>query len=903
MKGIRRWFRIRSVERDVDEEISFHFAELVRELEREGWSPQAAHEEASRQFGDEHYYRRQLVSIDRSVARQERWTQRLEGFRDTLRYAVRGVVRSPALSFGIVLAFALGIGANATMYETVERMLLRPPAHIADPDDVRRILVHRLAGTERVYAETVTYADYAEDFAGTRGFAAVAAHRMAPLTLGTGESAEQVQTVRATASYWPLLGVQPALGRFFTEDEDRIGGDAVAVLSYARWQHHYGGSPDALGQTVDFGHGPYTIIGVTPRGFLGADLSPVDFFLPFMVASEGITAVHFPGMPGQWVKHRGWYGAQVLARLDPAVPVAAAEAEATTRHRAGRAETPWYDTEARVVAAPLLAARGPNAPTEVTVAKWLLGVAAVVLTIACLNVSNLLLARMLRQRREIAIRLALGIPRSRLILQMMAEGVLLGLLGGAAALVLASWGGTFVQNTLLPDIDWTAGPSATLLLLVLTVSVLAGALSALVPALQASRRDVAGGLRSAGGGLTPSTARTRATLTMVQAALSVLLLVGAGLFVRSLDRIHTTDFGLSFWDLAVVMPTFYPGTVSGEDRWQYFEQARAQTARLPGVTGASVVSGIPLLTPRRPTIRAQGVDSVPGGPTGGRQADGPYGHAVDGEYFRTAGMRLAQGRLFNERDTRHSPPVIVLNAAFAQALWPGESPLGRCLYVGPTDACREIIGVVGDARLSNLVEEPAFQYFMHLEQRPLSSLSWQPDALLVRIAGDMAPTLAAVQRAVVATDGRVRFARVQPLEELVAGELRQWRLAATMFSLFGLLALLVAALGLYSVLAFDVAQRVREIGLRTALGASTASIMSLIMYRALRITAAGIAMGLILALALAPRLQDLLYRISPRDPVTFTVVVVTLCAVSILAAGVPAWRAARVDPNVALKAE
>jgi predicted permease len=432
--------------------------------------------------------------------------------------------------------------------------------------------------------------------------------------------------------------------------------------------------------------------------------------------------------------------------------------------------------------------------------------------------------------------------------------------------------------------------------MVIVLSVLAGALSALVPAVQASRRDVADGLRAAAGGITRSTARVRGALTMVQAALSVLLLVGAGLFVRSLDRIHNTDFGLSLWEVAYLSPTFHAGSAEAEERWLYFERAAERVARLPGVSATAVASGIPFWSAYAHRLRADGLDSIPRAPTGG-----PYANAVDNDYFRTMGVRLQRGRLFDERDAQNAPRVVVVNASFAQALWPGEDALGRCLYIGDDDvACSEIVGVVHDARRGSLVEETTYQYYMPLVQRQANR---RPDGLLVRVPASMQQTLGAVQREMLATDARVRFVRSMPLEELVARELRQWRLGAAMFSLFGLLALLVAAIGLYSVLAFDVAQRVREIGLRSALGATNRAIMTLVVSRALRITVVGVAAGVVLAFALAPRLGDMLYQTSPRDPLTFAAVALTLIVASLVAAAMPAWRAARVDPNVALRAD
>jgi predicted permease len=890
MSEPRRWFRLRDVERDVDEEIALYHEEAVRELEAAGMTRESAWEEARRRFGDEREYRNALLAIDRRTESMQRWAARLEAVRDTMRHAARGVVRAPGLTLGIVLAFALGIGANATMYGTVERLLLRPPPHIADPDGVRRLLVERETGMGgTIHAATIAFPDYM-DFARTSGFSVVAATNRRDVTIGSGAGAERVSAVFVTANWWEMLGVQPALGRFFGAEEDRFGGAKVAVISHRRWLAEHGGAADVIGRTMDFGFGPFTIIGVTPKGFTGIDLRPVDFFAPFMVAGELMQG------GTDWAEARDWYWLSAVARIAPGTERGAAETEATSHHRAGRAQDDEYDRNARVVASPLLEAQGPNAPSEVAVARWLLGVAVVVLLIACLNVANLLLARLIRQRREVSIRLALGISRRRLVAQIFVEGVLLGVLGGAAALLLTTWGGAYVQRTLLPDVSWEGTLTGGVAVMVLLLSVAAGALSAVVPAIQAGRRHVIEGLRATGGGITRSTARVRATLSVVQAALSVVLLVGAGLFLRSLDQVKTGDFGLDPWNVVYFAPAFYADAApDAEARFTYNERALERVARLPGVGAASSIAGVPFWSAYSYRLRAPGRDTMPTTTTGG-----PIANVVSDDYFEVLGVDLVRGRTFDAQDARTAPPVMVVSESFARALWPDRDALGQCMHVDESAACVEVVGVVEDASRGNLIEDVTYQYYLSFEQRVVSR---RPEGLLVRVQGDMASVSAAVQQAMLAEDSRVRFVRSTPLEEMLGAELRKWQLGATMFTLFGALALLVAAIGLYSVLAFDVAQRVREIGLRTALGATTGTIMSLVLTRALRISVAGIVMGSVAALVLAPRLQAMLYGVQPRDPLTFMVVAVTLAAISVAAAGVPALRAARVDPNTALRAD
>ena len=808
MSEIRRWFHLRDVVNDVDEEMRFYFDETVRELEAQGMTKAQAREEAQRRFGDERHYRRELLSIDRATVARERWSARVDAVRETARHAVRSMLRARALSVGIVLAFGLGIGANATMYATVERLLLRPPPHITEPASVRRLLVHRESGMgERVYAETITYPDYL-DFVNTSGFSDVAAQHTRELTIGEGIDAERVRAVLATANYWRLLGVQPALGRFYEGSED--GAAHPVVISYGFWQRRYNGSAAALGQTIDFGYGPYTIVGVTPQGFTGVDLRPVDLFLPFHSA-----AVHLNG-PGEWPTSRGWFWLQTIARVAPGTTIAQAEAEATAHHRAGRAQSQSYDQQANVVAAPLLAAQGPNAPSEVAVARWLLGVAAIVLVIACLNVANLLLARAIRQKRELSIRLALGITRTRLIAQVIAEGVLLALLGGVAALVIAAWGGTFVQRTMLPDIDWQGAPTRGVLTMVILLSLAAGVFAAILPAIQATRRDVNEGLRTTGGGITRSSARVRATMTVIQAALSVVLLVGAGLFVRSLERVRHGDFGLQPWGLALATPNFFDNTMDVDTRLALYDRALERVARVPGVSGVTMANGLPFWSTYGFELRVPGLDSIPYTSTGG-----PYAVSVGPDYFTVLDVALRRGRLFAQSDhSAAAARTVIVGESMARALWPNDEPIGKCMMIGEDDPpCSEVVGIVEDARRGGLVEDVTYQYYMPIHQKQVAR---RPEALLVRVDGDdMGATMAAVQRELLAADARVRFVRTIPLEEILAPELRQWRLGATLFSLFGLLALIVAAIGLYSLLAFDVAQRVREIGLRTALGANS----------------------------------------------------------------------------------
>ncbi|HEV2131464.1 MAG TPA: ABC transporter permease, partial [Longimicrobiaceae bacterium] len=416
--GIRRVFRIRNVDRDLDDELAFHFQQTVEELMQKGMSPQQAKEEAHRRFGDLHHYRAEMEELDRRAEVGRRWEM---GWQD-VRYAFRRMRRSPGLTAAVILTFALGVGANATMFGIIDRLLLRPPAHVQEPGEVKHLVVDRYVsflGT-RSTGDVLSYPDY-EGFTRGRAFSSVAGFWNRDLTLGRGESARPVKGTLVTGNFFSTLGTSPAVGRFFGPAEDEKGAPATAVISQGLWQREFGGDPAVVGRTLDLGHAePYTIVGIAPQGFTGVDLKPVDVWIPLHTALA---------LMGQefWLESAGSYFIRAVGRLAPGVSPAQAAAEATVLHRQVRAEqiaAGDYDPEAEVIAASLIAGRGPLAPDEARVARWLAAISLIVLLIAGANVANLLLARAVRQRGEIAIRLALGSSRGRVLRQVLMESLL-----------------------------------------------------------------------------------------------------------------------------------------------------------------------------------------------------------------------------------------------------------------------------------------------------------------------------------------------------------------------------------------------------------------------------------------------------------------------------------------------
>jgi predicted permease len=776
------------------------------------------------------------------------------------------------------------------MFGVIDRLLLRPPEHVRNPDEVRRIMVRRHFINSYVTSPVGAYPDF-EDFDSAQSFVQTATYSAPnPRTMGRGLNALRVRTAEVTASFFPLLGVRPEVGRFFTEAEDQAGEPGRAVLEYTFWKRQFNGDPDAVGRHVKLGDRDYTIVGVAPKGFTGADLRPVDVW------------VNLHSRPGQWAESRSWFFLSPIARLRPGVDLATAEAEATMLHRRGRAGDQYYDQQATILLTPLIGARGPTASDESVVARWLAGVAVIVLLIACANVANLLLARGVYRRRETAIRLALGVSRSRLVGQLLSESGVLAVLGGITGVLIARWSGDLVRTVLVPDVAWIDSPAnERVLLFSAAATIAAGLLAGLVPALQASRSDIAlmlkSGERSAASG-----SKTRTMLLLGQGVLSVVLLVGAGLFVQSVRRVRNLDMGFQPDRVIAAAMEFEQSEVGDSAealRRQLHAQAIERLSAVPGIESVASTLSLPFWSRYGVSVRAPGHDSIPTLPSGG-----PYVGAVSPGYFTTMGMRLVRGRPFTESENRvGADPVVVVNQTMARLLWPDADPLQQCLFIGEEPrGCSQVIGVVRDMREGGLNDDDiAMQYFIPVGQQT----DWlEPQDVLIRFRSEVNERLLeTVRREIHGLHPAIRYVRIEPLRDLISSQTRSWRLGATLFTAFGAVALLIAAVGLYSLLAFDVAQRRRELGIRSALGAARGHLIGLILRQAFVLVAATLSIGLLIALVAGPSIESLLFRVSPHDPAVFGVVAATLLLAALAAAALPAHRATSVDPNETLRAE
>lgn len=890
---------VAGVDRAVDDELQFHFDMTVRDLMAGGMNRNDAQREAERRFGDVQRTRDRLTTIDRSRVGRERRVEWWSGFAQDLRYAIRGLRMKPGFTLAVIVTLGLGIGANATMFGIVDRLLFRPPAFLARPDLASRIYIARsMRNKEKVTSHT-GYRVYRDLKEGSTSFALMTPFYDNKLAIGSGNATREMSVGISGAEMWKMFTVKPVIGRFFTDAED-VPTDPryVAVLSYAFWQTQFGGRNDAIGSTLDIGAAKYTIIGVAPEGFNGFASKPLVAFVPISAAATA---------SGMGSDTERWYSTYVMAwhevfgQRKPGASASAATADLTKAFTASythqRERSPRMpDVESakpHAIAGPVLYDRGPKEGNEAKVATWLIGVAGIVLLIACANVANLLLARALRRRREVAVRVALGVSRSRLVMQLVTESLILALCGAVAGVIIAQGGGKLLQSTLLTDV--APGPSAftdpRLLVFAIGLALFAGLTTGVAPVLHAGREDVAAALKAGAREGTVQRSRVRISLLVIQAALSVVLLIGAGLFLRSLMNVQALRLG-------------YDGDrllwVEIEDRGVKFDSAQnvnlrrdllARTQSIPVVERAAFGLTVPFWNTWNFNIFVPGIDSV------NRLGDFSL-QAGSADFFQTMGTRIVRGRGFTAEDREKSPLVMVVGEAMAKKLWPGEDAIGKCVKMSSdTMPCRTVVGVAEDVRRS-LIGEVDLHYYM-----PSTQFYPSNAGIFVRTRGVAANAAEEVRRALQQAMPGSSYVTVTPMTTIIAPQIRSWKIGATLFAVFGLLALVLAAIGLYSVIAYNVTQRTHEMGVRVALGAQAGDVIALIVREGLRVVIPGVVLGAIITLVAGKWIAPLLFQVSPNDSPVIVAVVVTLLGVAVLASWLPAQRASRVDPNEALRSD
>lgn len=900
-RGVRAYLGLRPKSRveiahEVDEEIAMHLELRVQHLMALGAAPEDARAEAERRFGEMQRARMGLREIAGQRERSMNMREWFSGWGQDVRYAARALLRQPLLALVIVVTLGLGLGANMVTYGIVEELLLSGPAHVVEPDQVRRVYATSRRGDGERTRPHTAFVVYAAMKQRTSIFSDVAAYFTSRTRMGEGEEAREVPVAWSTHDLFPLLQVQPVLGRFYTEEESRPQQPHyVAVISWDYWQSEYSGAGDVLQRTVRVDDNEYSIIGVAPRGFTGADRRPVSVWMPISTTYDP-----HPQWPTSW--NARWL--QVVVRLQAGVSLERIEAEATSAYRSTALENVPDVATASVSLLPIDYTVDGREPAEYAVSRWLAGVSLVVLLVACANVMNLLLARGMKRRRELAIRLAMGISRGRLTRLLLTETLLLAVAGAAVATLLAFRGGRFMRATLLPDVQWATPLSSRLMLFTAAGVVVIAVLIGLAPVLQAGRHMLVSALKSGSSGSGHERSWLRDGLTVLQAALSLILLIGAGLFVRSLWNVRQLDLGIDAEEVLAVWTEFRPVTgldpeqraALRERRAAFYSTTVERLARHPDIAAASVAIGTPLQGTFGVDLRVPGWDSIPELAGGG-----PFIIAAAPGYFETVGTDIVRGRSLRRGEGRGSEAVVIVNETMAATLWPGEDPLTKCMYIGDgADVpCARVVGVAENTRRWELREEEAMQYYVPLGQET----GIGGTQLVVRPRGDATAFIPELRRMLHTMAPEAEFFSIDPLWKTIDPEVRPWRLGATMFLVFGGLALMIAAIGLYSVIAYGVTQRRAEIGVRLALGAHAPEILGMILRRGVGLVLLGVAIGIPVALAGGRMLESLLFELSAHDLPTYAAVAGVLALVAVIASALPALRAARTSPTEALRTE
>lgn len=801
-----------------------------------------------------------------------------------LRFALRQLAKSPAYTALAVIALALGIGANTAIFSAINTLFLRPLAY-ADADQLVRVWgSFPEAGLEQANLSWPRYQALRDQ---QEAMTDLAAYTFTGFTLTGRGDPEQVQGVRVTDRFFPLLRVQPLLGRLFTPAEDRAGAPPVVILSHAYWQRRFGGDAGVIGQTLNLDGRPYTVIGVLPPS-VGFPFAQVQAWTTRVFETEGLS----PDLI-----ERGTGYLFLVGRLKPGSSIAQTDQQLhLISQRYGAAQPDKVDSKAGLS---VLSLQEDLVGGQRRMFFVLLGAVGFVLLIACANVANLLLARFAARRKEIAVRSALGATRRQIVGQFLVESLLTALLAGALGLVLASWGisvlATAAANFIPRATELSLDPRVLGFAVVL--SLVTGVLLGLVPALQASRADASEALKDSSRGSTGGrrAGRVRSALLVAEVALSLVLLVGAGLLVSSFLRLQRVDPGFRADDVTtfnLALPAgHYPDTAH---RTLFYEQLLEQLKRVPGVTHASGADALPVVGgfARSPyVVEGRTVPPVNSRPTAVRSTTVPG-------FFDALRIPLRRGRDFTWRDRESAPNVVIINEVMARRLFPNEDPVGRRLITGIQSIPREIIGVVGDVRSQNLARAPQEEMYY-----PSAQISEPFYTFVVRSARPAASLRNELVAAVRNVDAGLPVAEVQPLTELLTQAVADRRLVMGLIGAFAGLALVLAGMGIYSVIAYSVAQRTNEIGIRLALGAAPGQVVQMVLLEGMKLAALGLAIGLLVSLLLTHLMANLLFDVSATDPMVFGGVAAFLTAITALACWLPARHATRVDPMVALRNE
>ncbi len=873
-------FRSERSDRELARELEAHVQLEMDELLRRGHDHSDARRLALVRAGG--------LEAAKDAYRDQRGVPAIEQLAQEVRYGLRALRRNPAHTAVIVLMLALGIGANTAVFSWMEGILLRPYPGVVNQD--RLVAVAGTANGTPGYSD-MSWRDY-QDLAGTATlFSAFIASKIVGTTLTAGDRAERAVGQMVSANYFDALGVRPLLGRGFSAGDD-VGRNShpETVISYRLWHDHLGGDLAVIGKTQLFNGVPFTIIGVAPREFVGTFVGySMQFWVPAsMQAVFDLSGYRLDDRSARWIEG--------LARLKPGVTITQAQAELSAESRRLATTFPDADRGRGVRLLPLWDAPFDNAKELLPMLRAAAVVVLFVLLIACANVANLLLVRAFARRHEMTVRLAVGAARKRLIRQLVTEGAILSVIATGAGLVAAYWSRDVLSLFFAPrgGVSLSFSPYFDWRVLALSGAVgLASTLAfALVPALQASNVDLAGALkadsRSSSGGRGMS--RIRSSLVIVQVSLSFILLVGAGLLMTSLQRIRSASPGFRTDGVLLTGLNMFAAGYDTLRARIVEDQALERLRTISGVQSVALARSTPFTT--RPydsgPIAVDGYVPAPN-----EQPTADYNVVTPG-YFSTLGIPFASGRDFAKADEDTAAPVAIVSEAMAARYWPGADPLGRRLQ--SRGRWMTVVGEVKDIKYSSLLQVAQPLYYVPLRQSASTVVG-----VFMKSSATVAAIGPLLVREIHALDPNLSPSELLPMQEQVDRSMSSQRIAVALLGIFGSLALVLAAIGLYGVVSYTVLQGTRELGLRMALGATPSGILKLVIMRGFMLTGAGVALGAATALGTTRLLGDLLYKVSPRDPAAFGLALVVMGVSSAVACMLPAWRAARMDPVSALR--
>ena len=866
---------------DLDEELRFYFDMRTRELVEEGMSDADARREAVREFGDVEYTKRYCLAEDAMSRREERRTDLVAELRQDMAHSWRTFRRSPGFAAIAVLTLALGIGANTAIFSAVNGLLLRDLPY-GNPDRLVRVWgAHRDSGVDR---SQLSAGDFIDLRTRQRSFSALGAFAWGGGTyIGTGDPV-RLSGARVDANVLKALGVRPYLGRIFAVGEDSSGVNPTIVLGFGAWRRVFGSDSTIVGKAVNISGRSTTVIGVLPP----------TFFFPTMAEAEIFTPLDLTPVLRDVNRTRKFHYLGVVGKLRPGTTVTRAGTELKGIMAQLERDFPQSNSNMTVATVGMRdAVVGDTRPALLV----LLGASLLVLLIACANVAGMLLSRAVSRRQELAVRAALGAGRARLVRQMMTESLVLAVGGGAVGLAVALWGTRALVASAGDRLPAASQVTvyATVLLTALAVSIASGLVFGLIPALAASR-GIQLALTESGRGTSSGVSRHRMRTALVtgQLALAVMLLVGAGLLVRSLVGLQKRDLGYSI-ESTLTFELMLAGarydSAAAQD--QFFDALYTRLAALPGVVAVGGSGNIPM---RGGAMASLAIDGRP--QPEGRLPEVGY-QPVSDNLFKAMGVPLERGRAFGPQDHKDAPPVVILSESAARAYWPAGDPIGARVRLGPNpnDPWMTVVGIVGDVRMGVDGESRPTAYV------PSRQDHWGGMAIVMRTTTDPASMLPAVRREVRAIDPTIPVSDAYSMKQVRAQGLTDRRLPMQLMAAFAVLALVLAAVGVYGVMAYSVAARTREIGVRVALGAQPRNVFGIVVRQGMGAAAAGLTLGLLGAAALGKVLTSLLYGVKPTDVVTFVGVAGVLLAVVLAACLAPARRAVRVDPLEALRSE